>query len=82
MPKFTKTEEKILTILADGKRHVTRDVRAEVMNGDEYENMAVAFQMHMSRIRKKLNPIGQDIICQYHGGKMHYIHVRLIGTSE
>ena len=82
MPEFTKTERKIIAMLADGRRHRVDEMEESVLTNGEYENKRVALQMHISNIRKLLRPIGQDIICQLHSGKKHYIHVRLIGTGE
>lgn len=76
MPKFTKMEEAILKILSDGNRHPKYQL-IEVLREDNLDP-ATALRMHISRIRKKLNPIGQDLICELSGRIIYYRHVRLI----
>lgn len=80
MPKFTPTEQKILDRLSDGKRHLRDDLR--LLLPDHIMNQRSALWFHMSRIRKKLNPIGEEIVCEFSCGKIHYRHVRLINVQD
>ena len=76
MPKYTKTEQQILKLLSDGRRH-TKDELKELLTQNNL-NMNAALNMHITRIRKKLQPIGEDLICEFSARRIHYRHVRLI----
>lgn len=76
MPRFTPTEQKILAVLSDGKRHLKDELRVLLSDGELSDDTVM--QMHVSNLRKKLNPIGQDIICEYNSRRIFYRHVRLI----
>lgn len=75
MEEFTNTQMAILRILADGMRH-SRDDLVEVLPGEnsDYRTLSV----HLSKMRKMLRPIGQDIICELSDRKIHYRHIRLL----
>ena len=60
--EFTETERKILDLLEDGKPHRRKEVILTF--GDEFTSRA-ALSIHLHRIRKVLNPKGQDVICQF-----------------
>lgn len=76
MPRFTPTEQKILAVLSDGKRHLKDELRVLLSDGELSDDTVM--QTHVSNLRKKLNPIGQDIICEYNSRRIFYRHVRLI----
>lgn len=76
MPKFTVTEERILKMLRDGQRHTKYEL-VTAINPNNLNSYA-AMAMHISNIRKKLRPVGEDIICELSGRIIHYRHVRLI----
>lgn len=77
MPKFTPTEQKLLKRLSDGNRHLRDDLK--LLLPDHMLNQRTALPYHMSKLRKKLNPIGEEIVCEFRFGKIYYRHVRLIG---
>ncbi len=69
---FTATERRIIQFLADGEKHKIVDVVHTV--GDEFtsrENISV----HISAIRKKLNPFHHTIICSLEGRIAYYRYV-------
>ena len=75
---FTPTEKRILTVLSDGQAH-----RREELHKCLPDELAAleAIQPHISRLRKKLSPVGEDIICTLKARQIHYQHVRLISSS-
>jgi hypothetical protein len=75
--RLTPTEQNIISALSDGNRH-----RIKEMMGCLQDDMAQqsALNVAVTRLRKKLRPAGQDIICEWYMGRMHYRHVRLIGS--
>lgn len=79
MPRYTITEQKIIDALSDGRRHLKSELRELLSNGDLSEDGAL--QYHISMIRKKLNPIGEDIVCEYNSRRIFYRHIRLISQS-
>jgi DNA-binding winged helix-turn-helix (wHTH) protein len=58
VPEFTRTETRILNLLNDGLHH-KRDEVFKCLD-DEWASNA-ALQSHISKIRAKLRPLGQDI---------------------
>ena len=77
MPVFTETEKKILLVLADGRPH-----RAEELMKCLTDELAEKYALwqHISRLRKKINPLGQDIVCVFVNRRNMYRHVRLLGS--
>jgi DNA-binding response OmpR family regulator len=71
---FTDTERKILGILADGLPHTRPELHACLP--DELSSLTT-IQFHISRIRKKLRPFGQDIVCELNNG-IKYRRVQLL----
>lgn len=78
MPTFTPTESRILHALSDGMPHRSADVLA--FFEDELATKKT-LQSHLSNIRKKLAPKGEDIVCEYWKGGFSYRHVRILKTS-
>ena len=76
---YTPTERRIMEVLSDGMYH-TREELHECLNDDLC--VLSRIQMHVSNIRKKLNRIGQDIICGLHRGKPHYRLVRMLHSAN
>ena len=81
MPDWTPTQARMLKVLSDGMPHRYEELRACL--DDE---LARNVKTHIGHIRKKLRPIGQDIVCEYRGrlGAMilsGYRHVILISTA-
>jgi DNA-binding CsgD family transcriptional regulator len=79
--RYTPTEGILITLLSDGLAH-SRDELLACLEDDQatYQNVKV----HISHIRKKLRPRGEDIVCELTpgGGRTpHYRHVRLLGSA-
>lgn len=77
---FTPTETRILSALADGMPHPKAELK-----GCVDEQLALvddsALRAHLARIRKKLRPKGQDIICELLNRSIHWRHVRLLPSA-
>jgi len=76
--KFTKTEQLMLNVLADGYPHTREELHACLP--DELSALG-AIKRHLSGIRKKLRPQGQDIICELRDRRPLYRHVRLLASA-
>ena len=74
---FTPTQQKIVDLLSDGLPHTRKEVHACLW--DELSPLS-NIKAHITAIRKKIRPLGQDIICEYNG-KIHYRHVRLLASA-
>ena len=75
---FTRTEQRMVEILEDGKRH-TREELLESCR-DELASMDTLY-VHISNIRRKI-PAGQDILCVFRERRMHYQWVRLLHSPN
>lgn len=73
--RFTPTQQAIVNALADGMAH-SRD-QLQALLPDELAGRS-ALAKHICLIRKVINPIGQDIICEYRSRNLFYRHVRLL----
>ena len=73
---YTPTQQRILKLLSDGQRHPRAEV-FDVCIGDDLLDRAL-LNDHISRLRKKLRPLGQDIICESSGRGYFFRHVRLL----
>ena len=68
-PHFTKTQIKILEVLKDGEPHRRQELWAcvpSVSGMDESQLKEFArhqTNVHISGIRSKIRPLGQDIVC-------------------
>jgi hypothetical protein len=69
--KLTPTEQLLYDALGDGKPHYPLDLM-EMM-----DELAVRADLHnhISRLRKKLNTVGEDIVCQLTGKIVAYRRV-------
>lgn len=75
---FTRTEQRILDILADGKPHLRADLFHCVPDElGHWHNLNI----HLSNIRRKL-PDGETILCELRSRRICYRHVRLIVPAE
>lgn len=77
---FTPTQYRILKVLSDGLDHKKGELKAvldDEMAGDN------ALSVHLTYLRKRLRPRGEDIVCVARGhGRYFYRHVRLIAPSS
>lgn len=72
---LTPTQQRFLDVLGDGLPHSRDQLRNCLPDplGD-YSNV----QLHISYLRKKLRPRGQDILCVFHQKSFYYRWVRLL----
>lgn len=78
MTEFTATQIKILNVLSDGMPHRFEELQAclpDDMSGID------ALRTMLSRIRAKIRPRGEDIICQHLNHSHRYRHVRLLHSA-
>ena len=74
---FTPTQKKMLDILADGRIHTKEELHT-CCGPSSLSVVAV----HIVYLRKKLRPIGQDIVCVFERRRIHYRQVRLLGPAD
>ena len=79
MPTFRPMEIAILTVLSDGLPHNYPELK-EAMGDTLTTNKCLG--VHISYIRKKIQPQGLDILCVKRYGKYHYQQVRLIVPDD
>lgn len=77
--EYTRNEQRILEVLSDGRNHAPQELLESLI--DDMAGMS-ALQMHISRLRKKLAQVGQDIKCVVTDHGFCYCHVRLISKGE
>lgn len=76
---YTPTEARIVAVLADGQPHTREELEETIGNP---LNCRQTLNTHISAIRKKLRPRGQDIIGEYVRRQCHYRHVILYRPSS
>lgn len=80
MPTYTPTQERILAVLADGLMH-SKEEMCRAIDSERPEDVdSLAF--HLSILRKKLRPLGTDVICQFYERRIWYRHVRLLHSYQ
>lgn len=77
--RWTPIQQRMLEVLADGMPHRAEELHLCLNDTDgEIDNV----RAHLTHMRKKLRPRGQDIICEWYNRGFYYRHVRLISKSE
>ncbi len=71
---YTPTQQAMLDVLSDGKRHTRQELHACL---PDPLGALSNIQPHLTAIRKKLQPKGHDIVCEYNRG-LFYRHIRMI----
>jgi DNA-binding response OmpR family regulator len=77
--EYTPTQVRMLALLADGRMHTKEEL--QLCLSDELSGFN-AVRIHLTYLRKKLRPIGQDILCEYNQHKYFYRHVRLLASPD
>lgn len=72
---FTRTEMKILNLLADGERHSREEIHKQLP--DELSAITQV-KDHICQIRKRLRAYGQYLICENYKRKTYYRRVILL----
>lgn len=76
---FTLTQVRMLRVLSDGRPHS----KMELWHCLEDDLSAItAIKPHLTRIRKRLNPKGEDIVCVVNHRRNYYQHVRLLPSAH
>jgi len=75
---FTDTQEALLAVLSDGKPHD----RSELLSAMDKLTDFKTVRVHISNIRKKLRPRGEEIVCEYANRRTFYRHVRLLPSAN
>jgi hypothetical protein len=71
---YTPTQRRMLRLLQDGLPHARAELKACLVDDlGNWNNV----QVHISRLRKRLRPKGQDILCVVANQKISYRQVRL-----
>ncbi len=76
---WTAIQEKLLDLLSDGISHQRSELLACI--GDDLATPN-ALQAHLTRMRLKLRPIGNNVVCEIHDSRIYYRLVRVISNTE
>lgn len=79
MPVFTPIQERVIQLLSDGKRHHREEIKLAI-HDDKIADSTV--RAVVFRLNKRLEPVGEKILCEYSGNRYSYRHVRLIGRQD
>lgn len=77
--EFTGVRKKMVELLSDGLPHTRQELHACL--SDELGPLS-NIRAHLSIMRKKLRTIGEDILCEFVGRKLHYRLVRLLPSPN
>ena len=78
MPAYTPNEVKLLEVLNDGLDHTKDELRLAI--GDEHTSDG-SVKVAVHNLRKKLLPIGHDVVCIFRNRRGVYRQVRLINRG-
>jgi hypothetical protein len=75
---WTPTQQKIINVLSDGQPHQKRELQ------DCLDELAEpnAIHVHVTLIRRKLRPVGEEILCVNRDGKSYFRHVRVVSIGD
>jgi hypothetical protein len=74
-PQFTETQQKIVNLLSDGNAHQRKKLHALL---PDPQSKLSSINIHISRIREKIEPQGYTIVCELVNRQICYRHVRLL----
>lgn len=77
---ISEIERKIHDVLADGQPH-TADKLLLLLNDGDYSDRA-SLQMHITSLRRILEPKGRSVMLRNVKGVTHYQMVRLLGGRD
>lgn len=66
---FTKTQRRMLNVLADGKRHTREELQACMPDPEAARS---SIKQHICNIRKRLEAVGQAVVCEQYMGGIYY----------
>lgn len=70
MVPLTPTQRRIMDLLSDGKLHTKQELR-DTCGNDEYIDKNTV-NVYLTNLRKKIRPIGQDVVCEIHNQVAYY----------
>lgn len=73
--RFTNVERRILNVLSDGLPHRKEELHPCL--ADELGPLT-NLHPHITNIRKKIRPKGEEIVCELVARRINYRHVRLL----
>ena len=76
---FTPTQRRILEVLKDGMPHKRKEL-IDCLQDEMADRIDLNCQL--SLLRRKLRPIGHEIVCEYGQRMLWYRHVLLIGRYQ
>jgi DNA-binding response OmpR family regulator len=79
---YTPTETKILKALSDGQYHCRYEILGLISNNEEDMELVAD---HITRMRRKMRPRGEDVICSKNpeGRRgIYYRQVRLMASAQ
>jgi hypothetical protein len=74
---FTPTQQRIVSKLSDGLPHSTVEM---MLCLDDKLSDITCLRSHISILRRRLRPIGQDVVCQRIDGMSYYRLIRLTAS--
>lgn len=74
---LTPTQARIMAVLADGYAHIKEELQRHL---DDELSCPQNIIMHIANVRKKIRPLGEDIVTELLAGKTYYRWVRLLGN--
>ena len=81
--KLTPTQTKILRTLSDGHPHPRHELISCIDEGlatSKDEAVLKALRNHLAHLRKKIRPIGHDIIPQLVNRQIYYRHIIVLNS--
>ncbi len=75
MPDLTPTQQRMYAVLEDGYPHTPKELHACL---DDELGPLTNIQPHLTLLRRKLAPLGQDVICRKNGTGPMYRLVRTV----
>jgi hypothetical protein len=79
MVELSVTQQKIINLLSDGLPHKFEELQ-QLMPDDLADRRALS--NHLAKIRTRIRPRGEDIICQFILRQRQYRHVRLLHSAN
>ncbi len=76
--KLTPVQTRMVEVLSDGLPHTRKELEACLFDELSGRN---AMNMQLSRLRKKLRPNGEDILCEWCAKQYMYRRVRLLAPA-
>lgn len=78
MSRLTPTQLKLLRLLSDGRPHTPEELQSLCP-----DDMTGSVRMHVSNLRKFLQPRGEDIVCVLgFQRRIYYRRVIVVGTGD